>query len=75
MQFVLNGSDLYEMQFGTVYKHLSSPDVSAVLAFFLWPLISSPEVGLWLKPVLQKLDFGIGEFLQKVKENHGKHYT
>ncbi|CAJ1072954.1 LOW QUALITY PROTEIN: reticulophagy regulator 1-like [Xyrichtys novacula] len=41
-----------------------------VLGVFLWPLISSHEVGLWLEPVLQKLDFGIGEFLQKVKENH-----
>ncbi|XP_070701541.1 reticulophagy regulator 1 [Pempheris klunzingeri] len=41
-----------------------------VLGFFLWPLISSHEVALWLKPVLQKLDFGIGEFLQKIKENH-----
>ncbi|XP_045908609.1 reticulophagy regulator 1 [Micropterus dolomieu] len=41
-----------------------------VLGFFLWPLISSHEVGLWLEPVLQKLDFGIGEFLQKIKENH-----
>ncbi|KAM3604937.1 uncharacterized protein V6R79_018349 [Siganus canaliculatus] len=43
-----------------------------VLAVFLWPLISSHEVGLWLKPVLQKLDFGIGEFLQKIRENHEK---
>lgn len=43
-----------------------------VLAVFLWPLISSPEFGLWLKPVLQKLDFGVGEFLQKIKENHEK---
>ncbi|XP_074544867.1 reticulophagy regulator 1 isoform X1 [Halichoeres trimaculatus] len=41
-----------------------------VLGVFLWPLISLHEVGLWLEPVLQKLDFGIGEFLQKVKENH-----
>lgn len=41
-----------------------------VLGVFLWPLISSHEVGLWLEPVLQKLDFGIGEFLQKIKENH-----
>ena len=45
--------------------------VAAVLGFFLWPLISSHEVGLWLEPVLQKLDFGIGELLQKIKENHG----
>ncbi|KAM9349839.1 reticulophagy regulator 1 [Symphorus nematophorus] len=43
-----------------------------VLGIFLWPLISSHEVGLWLEPVLQKLDFGIGEFLQKIKENHEK---
>ncbi|XP_040911205.1 reticulophagy regulator 1 [Toxotes jaculatrix] len=41
-----------------------------VLGVFLWPLISFHEVGLWLEPVLQKLDFGIGEFLQKIKENH-----
>ncbi|XP_070829793.1 reticulophagy regulator 1 isoform X1 [Chaetodon trifascialis] len=41
-----------------------------VLGVFLWPLISSHDVGLWLEPVLQKLDFGIGEFLQKIKENH-----
>lgn len=43
-----------------------------VLGFFLWPLISSHDVGLWLEPVLQKLDFGIGEFFQKVKDNHEK---
>ncbi|XP_041805024.1 reticulophagy regulator 1 [Chelmon rostratus] len=43
-----------------------------VLGVFLWPLISSHDVGLWLEPVLQKLDFGIGEFLQKIKENHEK---
>ncbi|XP_032386994.1 reticulophagy regulator 1 [Etheostoma spectabile] len=43
-----------------------------VLGIFLWPLVSSHEVGLWLKPVLQKLDFGIGEFLQKIKDNHEK---
>ncbi|XP_041660211.1 reticulophagy regulator 1 [Cheilinus undulatus] len=43
-----------------------------VLGFFLWPLISSHDVSLWLEPVLQKLDFGIGEFLQKIKENHEK---
>ncbi|XP_034039254.1 reticulophagy regulator 1 isoform X2 [Thalassophryne amazonica] len=43
-----------------------------VLAIFLWPLISSREVGLWLDPILQKLDFGIGEFVQKIKENHEK---
>uniref|UniRef100_A0A3Q0QXM9 Reticulophagy regulator 1 n=1 Tax=Amphilophus citrinellus TaxID=61819 RepID=A0A3Q0QXM9_AMPCI len=44
-----------------------------VLGVFLWPLISSHEVSLWLEPVLQKLDFGIGEFFQKIKENHGKY--
>ncbi|KAF1383211.1 hypothetical protein PFLUV_G00129000 [Perca fluviatilis] len=43
-----------------------------VLGIFLWPLISFHEVGLWLKPVLQKLDFGIGEFLRKIKEKHEK---
>uniref|UniRef100_A0A1A7X3M5 Family with sequence similarity 134, member B n=2 Tax=Iconisemion striatum TaxID=60296 RepID=A0A1A7X3M5_9TELE len=42
------------------------------LGFFLWPLISSHDASLWLKPVLQKLDFGIGEFFQKIKENHEK---
>jgi hypothetical protein len=26
---------------------------------------------LWLKPVLQKLDFGVGQFLQRIKDNHG----
>ncbi|TNM97674.1 hypothetical protein fugu_013920, partial [Takifugu bimaculatus] len=41
-----------------------------VLGVFLWPLISPHDVSLWLKPVLQKLDFGVGEFLQKIKENH-----
>ncbi|XP_008300945.1 protein FAM134B, partial [Stegastes partitus] len=43
-----------------------------VLGVFLWPLISSHEVSLWLEPVLQKLDFGIGEFFQKIKDNHKK---
>ncbi|KAM8850376.1 reticulophagy regulator 1 isoform 3-T3 [Spinachia spinachia] len=43
-----------------------------VLSVFLWPLISSHQVGLWLEPVLQKLDFGIGEFLHRIKENHEK---
>ncbi|CAB1446559.1 unnamed protein product [Pleuronectes platessa] len=43
-----------------------------VLGVFLWPLISSHDIGLWLEPVLQKLDFGIGELLQKIKENHVK---
>uniref|UniRef100_A0A3P8RUT5 Reticulophagy regulator 1 n=1 Tax=Amphiprion percula TaxID=161767 RepID=A0A3P8RUT5_AMPPE len=41
-----------------------------VLGVFLWPLVSSHEVGLWLEPVLQKLDFGIGKFFQKIKDNH-----
>eukprot|EP00066_Takifugu_rubripes_P009357 XP_003976226.2 PREDICTED: protein FAM134B isoform X2 [Takifugu rubripes] len=41
-----------------------------VLGVFLWPLISPHDVSLWLKPVLQRLDFGVGEFLQKIKENH-----
>ncbi|XP_029930066.1 reticulophagy regulator 1 [Myripristis murdjan] len=41
-----------------------------VLGIFLWPLISSHEFGLWLEPVLQKLDFGVGDFLKKIKENH-----
>ncbi|XP_029309470.1 reticulophagy regulator 1 [Cottoperca gobio] len=43
-----------------------------VLAVFLWPLISFHEISLWLEPVLQKLDFGIGEFIQKIKDNHEK---
>ncbi|XP_077086569.1 reticulophagy regulator 1 isoform X2 [Siphateles boraxobius] len=43
-----------------------------VLGIFLWPLVSSHEFGMWLEPVLQKLDFGVGEFLQKIKENHEK---
>uniref|UniRef100_A0A3Q4FYZ8 Reticulophagy regulator 1 n=1 Tax=Neolamprologus brichardi TaxID=32507 RepID=A0A3Q4FYZ8_NEOBR len=45
-----------------------------VLGVFLWPLISSHDISSWLEPVLQKLDFGIGEFFQKIKENHGKHH-
>lgn len=49
--------------------HVSS--LRAVLSVFLWPLVSSHEVALWLEPVLQKLDFGIGEFLHRIKENHG----
>ncbi|XP_051554970.1 reticulophagy regulator 1-like isoform X2 [Myxocyprinus asiaticus] len=43
-----------------------------VLGIFLWPLVSSHEFGMWLEPVLQKLDFGVGEFLQRIKENHEK---
>ncbi|KAL7876301.1 hypothetical protein AOLI_G00112640 [Acnodon oligacanthus] len=41
-----------------------------VLGIFLWPLVSSHDFGMWLDPVLQKLDFGVREFLQKIKENH-----
>ncbi|XP_048124834.1 reticulophagy regulator 1 isoform X1 [Alosa alosa] len=43
-----------------------------VLGIFLWPLVSSHDFGLWFEPVLQKLDFGLGQFLQKIKENHEK---
>ncbi|XP_051983991.1 reticulophagy regulator 1 [Xyrauchen texanus] len=43
-----------------------------VLGIFLWPLVSSHEFGMWLEPVLQKLDFGVGEFLQRIKENREK---
>ncbi|KAL4623381.1 reticulophagy regulator 1 [Arapaima gigas] len=43
-----------------------------VLAVFLWPLLSSHEFGQWLQPVLQKLDFGVGDFLQKIREKHEK---
>ncbi|RXN05790.1 reticulophagy receptor FAM134B-like protein [Labeo rohita] len=43
-----------------------------VLGIFLWPLVSSHEFGMWVEPVLQKLDFGVGQFLQKIKENHEK---
>ncbi|KAG9273983.1 reticulophagy regulator 1 isoform X2 [Astyanax mexicanus] len=43
-----------------------------VLGIFLWPLVSSHEFGMWLDPVLQKLDFGVADFLQKIKENHEK---
>nr|XP_006634586.1 PREDICTED: reticulophagy receptor FAM134B [Lepisosteus oculatus] len=43
-----------------------------VLCVFLWPLLSSHEFGQWIEPVLQKLDFGVGGFLQKMKENHEK---
>ncbi|XP_056600272.1 reticulophagy regulator 1 isoform X1 [Triplophysa dalaica] len=43
-----------------------------VLGIFLWPLVSSQEFGMWFEPVLQKLDFGVGEFIQKIKENHEK---
>lgn len=43
-----------------------------VLGIFLWPLVSSHEFGMWLEPVLQKLDFGVAEFFQKIKENHEK---
>ncbi|MCI4377663.1 hypothetical protein PGIGA_G00206080 [Pangasianodon gigas] len=43
-----------------------------VLGIFLWPVVSSHEFGMWLEPVLQKLNFGVGHFLQKIKENHEK---
>ncbi|XP_027876042.1 reticulophagy regulator 1 [Xiphophorus couchianus] len=43
-----------------------------LLGIFLWPLISSQDKSLWLKPVLQKLDFGIGQFFNKIKQNHEK---
>lgn len=43
-----------------------------VLGIFLWPLVSSHEFGMWLEPVLQKLDFGVAEFFQKIKKNHEK---
>ncbi|XP_028329344.1 reticulophagy regulator 1-like [Gouania willdenowi] len=43
-----------------------------VLGVFLWPLISSHS--LTLKPVLQKLDFGVGQFLLKIKENTEKKF-
>ncbi|KAJ8337259.1 hypothetical protein SKAU_G00384790 [Synaphobranchus kaupii] len=44
----------------------------AVLVVFLWPLLSSHEFGLWVESVLQKLDFGVGDFLQRIRENHEK---
>ncbi|XP_023671518.1 reticulophagy regulator 1 isoform X1 [Paramormyrops kingsleyae] len=43
-----------------------------VSGIFLWPLLSSHEFGLWMEPVLQKLDFGVADFLQRIKENHEK---
>uniref|UniRef100_H2LP89 Reticulophagy regulator 1 n=1 Tax=Oryzias latipes TaxID=8090 RepID=H2LP89_ORYLA len=43
-----------------------------VLGVFLWPLVSSHDVSLWLEPVLQKLDFGIGDIFQKIKEDRMK---
>ncbi|XP_041103154.1 reticulophagy regulator 1-like isoform X1 [Polyodon spathula] len=47
-----------------------------LLCAFVWPLLSSHELGQKLysriEPVLQKLDFGIGDFLQKLKERHEK---
>ncbi|XP_036374959.1 reticulophagy regulator 1 isoform X1 [Megalops cyprinoides] len=44
----------------------------AVLGVFLWPLLSSHEFGVWVEPVLQKLDFGVCDFLQRMRENHEK---
>uniref|UniRef100_A0A8K9UJ13 Reticulophagy regulator 1 n=1 Tax=Oncorhynchus mykiss TaxID=8022 RepID=A0A8K9UJ13_ONCMY len=41
-----------------------------VLGVFLWPLMTAHDFGLWMKPVLQKLDFGLERFLQKIRENH-----
>ncbi|XP_061694456.1 reticulophagy regulator 1 isoform X2 [Syngnathoides biaculeatus] len=43
-----------------------------VLSVFLWPVLSSPEASLRLKPVLQKLDFGVAALLQKIKDDHEK---
>ncbi|XP_010891168.2 reticulophagy regulator 1 isoform X1 [Esox lucius] len=43
-----------------------------VLGIFLWPLMSTQEFGFWMKPVLQKLDFGVERFLQKIRDNHEK---
>ncbi|XP_024275699.1 reticulophagy regulator 1 isoform X1 [Oncorhynchus tshawytscha] len=43
-----------------------------VLGVFLWPLMTAHDFGLWMKPVLQKLDFGLERFLQKIRENHEK---
>ncbi|XP_017326489.1 reticulophagy regulator 1 isoform X1 [Ictalurus punctatus] len=43
-----------------------------VLGIFLWPIVSSHEFGMWLEPILQKVNFGVGHFLQKIKENHEK---
>uniref|UniRef100_A0A8K9WMI1 Reticulophagy regulator 1 n=1 Tax=Oncorhynchus mykiss TaxID=8022 RepID=A0A8K9WMI1_ONCMY len=41
-----------------------------MLGVFLWPLMTAHDFGLWMKPVLQKLDFGLERFLQKIRENH-----
>ncbi|XP_077368541.1 reticulophagy regulator 1 [Festucalex cinctus] len=41
-----------------------------VLSVFLWPVLSSAEASLRLKPVLQKLDFGVAALVQKIKEDH-----
>ncbi|XP_033856716.3 reticulophagy regulator 1-like isoform X2 [Acipenser ruthenus] len=47
-----------------------------LLCAFVWPLLSSHEFGQKLysriEPVLQKLDFGVGDFLQRLKERHEK---
>ncbi|XP_041100398.1 reticulophagy regulator 1-like isoform X2 [Polyodon spathula] len=47
-----------------------------LLCAFVWPLLSSHEFGQKLysriEPVLQKLDFGVGDFLKKLKERHEK---
>ncbi|XP_057713135.1 reticulophagy regulator 1 [Corythoichthys intestinalis] len=41
-----------------------------VSSAFLWPVLSSPEASFWLKPLLQKVDFGVAALLQKIKEDH-----
>ncbi|KAJ8011415.1 hypothetical protein DPEC_G00057970 [Dallia pectoralis] len=43
-----------------------------VLGIFLWPLMSTQEFGFWMKPVLQKLDFGVERFFQRIRDNHEK---
>lgn len=70
---VVSDQDVYIVPGTNTYFTVFS--VCAVLGVFLWPLISCHEVSLWIEPVLQKLDFGIGGFLQKIKENHGNSDT
>nr|XP_024661837.1 reticulophagy regulator 1 [Maylandia zebra] len=57
---------------GIVISYILGESSKILLGVFLWPLISSHDISSWLEPVLQKLDFGIGEFFQKIKENHEK---
>ncbi|KAL0966726.1 hypothetical protein UPYG_G00299360 [Umbra pygmaea] len=45
-----------------------------VLGLFLWPLMSTHDFAVWMKPVLQKLDFGVEKFLQKIRENHERRH-